>query len=72
MKAKQYRLVLYEVTPPKEFDGDENFTFSYLRTRFKSDAAAREVLDEVTRNGNADRQFESPLGSRERVVISRM
>jgi hypothetical protein len=71
MQAKQYRLVLYENAAPKEYDGDEVFTFSYLRTRLRSDAAAKQVLDEVKRNGTADRQFESPFGSKERVVISR-
>ena len=72
METKHYRLALYENAALMEYDGDENFTFSYLRTRFKSEAAARQVLDEVKKNGTADRQFESPLGGRERVVISRI
>lgn len=72
MKTEQYRLVLYENTSPKEYDGDEVFTFTYLRTRFRSEAAAKQVLEEVKRNGTADRQFESPLGSKERIVISRI
>jgi hypothetical protein len=33
MKTDQYRLVLFEVAAPKEYNGDEIFTFSYLRTR---------------------------------------
>jgi hypothetical protein len=70
MEAKQYYLVLYENNPPEEYDGDEIFTFSYLRTRFKSDAAARQILDEVKRHGIAARQCESPAGSMTRVVIS--
>ena len=72
MKTEQYRLVVYENTSPKEYNGDEIFTVSYLRTRFQSEAAAMQVLDEVKRNGTANRQFESPLGSKGRVVISRI
>jgi hypothetical protein len=72
MKTEQYRLVLYENAAPKEYDGDEIFTFSYLRTRFQSEAAAKQILDEVRRNGTADHQSESPLGSKERVVIFRI
>jgi hypothetical protein len=70
MKARQYRLVLYEDTRPQEYEGDEAFTFSYLRTRFKSETAAQQVLDEVKRDGTAARQFESPSGNMTRVVIS--
>jgi hypothetical protein len=72
MNTGQYHLVLYENTAPREYDGDEIFTFSYLRTRFQSEATAKQVLDEVKRNGTADRQYESPLGNKERVVISRI
>lgn len=72
METKHYRLALYENAAVMEYDGDENFTFGYLCTRFKSEAAARQVLDEVKKNGTSDRQFESPLGSKERVVISRV
>jgi hypothetical protein len=68
MEIKHYRLALYDNAALMEYDGDENFTFSYLRTRFKSEAAARQVLDEVKTNGTADRQFESPLGGKERGV----
>jgi hypothetical protein len=70
MEARQYRLVLHDDTLLHEYDGDEAFTFSYLRTRFKSDAAAQQVLDEVKRDGTAARQFESPSGNMTRVVIS--
>jgi hypothetical protein len=70
MEARQYRLVLYDDTCPQEYDGDETFTFSYLRTRFKSDAAAQQVLDEVKRDGTVARQFESPSGNMTRLVIS--
>jgi hypothetical protein len=70
MEARQYRLLLHDDTLPHEYDGDEAFTFSYLRTRFKSDAAAQQVLDEVKRDGTAARQFESPSGNMTRVVIS--
>jgi hypothetical protein len=72
MKTKQYHLILYENATFEEYDGDEWFTFGYLRTRLKSDAAARQVLDAVERNGTADRGFESPLGTKARVVISRL
>ena len=70
MEARQYRLVLYDDTLPQEYDGDETFTFSYLRTRFKNNAAAQQVLDEVKRDGTAARQFESPSGNMTRLVIS--
>jgi hypothetical protein len=69
MEARLYRLVLYDDTRPQEYDGDESFTLSYLRTRFKSDAAARQVLDEVKRDGTAALQFESPAGCMARVVV---
>lgn len=72
MKTEQYRLVLFENTASKEYDGDEVFTFSYLRTWFQSEAAAKQILNEVKRNGSVDRQCESPLGSKERVVIFRI
>jgi hypothetical protein len=72
MKTDQYRLVLFEIAAPKEYNGDEIFTFSYLCTRFQSEVAAKQILDEVKRNGTADRQFESPLGSKERVMIFRI
>ncbi len=72
METKHYRLALYESAALMEYDGDEDFTFSYLRTRFKSETAARQVLDEVNKDGIADRQFESSLGGKERVVISRI
>jgi hypothetical protein len=72
MKTDQYRLVLFEIATPNEYNVDEIFTFSYLCTRFQSEAAAKQILDEVKRNGTADRQFESPLGSKERVVIFRI
>jgi hypothetical protein len=47
MKTHQYRLVLYENASPMEYDGDEIFTFSYLRTRFQSEAAAKQILDDL-------------------------
>jgi hypothetical protein len=72
MKTEQYRLVLYENTASKEYDGDEIFTFSYLCTRFQSEAAAKQILDEVKRNGTVDRRCESPLGCKERVVVFRI
>jgi hypothetical protein len=72
MKTQQYRLVLYENAASRGYDGDEFFTFSYLRTRFQNEAVAKQILDEVKSHGNADRQCESPLGSQERVVIFRI
>jgi NAD(P)-dependent dehydrogenase (short-subunit alcohol dehydrogenase family) len=72
VKIEQYRLVLFENTASKEYDGDEIFTFSYLCTRFQSEAAAKQILDEVKRNGIVDRQCESPLGSKERVAVFRI
>jgi hypothetical protein len=62
LETKHYRIALYDSASVMEYNGDEHFTFSYLRTRFKSETAARQVLDEVQKNGTADRQFESPLG----------
>ncbi|MGB2663754.1 MAG: hypothetical protein WAK48_07115 [Candidatus Acidiferrum sp.] len=47
MKTHQYRLVLYENASPMEYDADEIFTFSYLRTRFQSEAAAKQILDDL-------------------------